>query len=384
MTLTSGSLEFAESGRTRVIAACHVTGVLAALGNLCISGAPGIANITSATQDTARIAISFLNGTADWQTIGQGAAQNSYLSTEAGAYAAWKSSADQFLNIGLADYTGPDGVAHVMPVGSNNQIAFNEMLPAGAGQIVVAGNGQVALGKTTLAPGGFHTLLVKAGPAISRIFPAASAVFPLAAAPGSFISIYGGGLASGTAAAASLPLPMQLSDAKVLINGAAIPLQFVSPTQINAVVPDALAGLVTLTVANSAGQHTVNLLLQPAVPAIFTQDQSGSGAAAAINVRTGTLVGTGAPLRAGDYVELYLTGLGDTTPQAGLEIANLTPTVTVEGQSCTVTFAGRAPGYAGLDQINCIIPGGVTPSAAAPVVVQSGNRSSNAATLVIE
>ncbi len=384
VTLTSGSLEFAETGRTRVISACHITGTLATLGNLCNAGAPGIANITSATQDTARIAISFLNGTTEWQTIGQSAAQNSYLSTYAGAYAAWKNSTDQFLQIGLADYTGPDGVARLMPVNANGIVAYNEMIPAGAGQIVVAGSGQVALGKTTLAPGGFRTLLVKPGPQISRVFPAASAVFPLAAAPGSFISIYGLGLSSGTAAAASLPLTAQLGDAQVLINGSAIPLQFVSPAQINAVVPDGLSGLVPLTVKNSAGQHTVNLLLQPAVPAIFTVDQSGSGAAAAINVRTATLVGPVEPLQAGDYMELFLTGLGDTTPQAGLDVANQTPTVSVEGQPCAVTYAGRAPGFAGLDQINCIVPPGLTPNSAAPVVVQSGNRSSNVATLAIE
>jgi uncharacterized protein (TIGR03437 family) len=48
-----------------------------------------------------------------------------------------------------------------------------------------------------------------------------------------------------------------------------------------------------------------------------------------------------------------------------------------------VSFAGRAPGFVGLDQINIQIPGGVT-GAAVPVVVSSAGRISNTATLAIQ
>jgi uncharacterized protein (TIGR03437 family) len=48
-----------------------------------------------------------------------------------------------------------------------------------------------------------------------------------------------------------------------------------------------------------------------------------------------------------------------------------------------VTFAGAAPGYIGLDQINCTIPAGLAATASAPVVITSGNMASNTAALAI-
>ena len=47
-------------------------------------------------------------------------------------------------------------------------------------------------------------------------------------------------------------------------------------------------------------------------------------------------------------------------------------------------LAPKAPGFDGLDQINCTIPSGVASSVSAPVVITSGNRISNTATLAIE
>ena len=58
-------------------------------------------------------------------------------------------------------------------------------------------------------------------------------------APGEFISIFGTGLASTTASATSLPLPGQagLGGVQVTVNGVYAPLSYVSPTQINLLVP---------------------------------------------------------------------------------------------------------------------------------------------------
>jgi uncharacterized protein (TIGR03437 family) len=96
------------------------------------------------------------------------------------------------------------------------------------------------------------------------------------------------------------------------------------------------------------------------------------------------VVGNDNPLHAGDYVELYATGLGATTTRNGLNYANLTPAVTIGGQDCPVTYAGRAPGYVGLDQINCIVPSGLGANATAPVAVTSGARISDTATLAVQ
>jgi len=116
----------------------------------------------------------------------------------------------------------------------------------------------------------------------------------------------------------------------------------------------------------------VNVLIVPAAPEIYSQDQTGSGPAAALNALTNLLVSSTAPLHAGDYVSLFLTGLGATHSVNGLQAANLPPSVTVGGKNCAVTYAGRAPGFEGLDQINCQLAPDVGADVAAPVVVTSG------------
>ena len=61
----------------------------------------------------------------------------------------------------------------------------------------------------------------------------------------------------------------------------------------------------------------------------------------------------------------------------------MVPVITIGGQSVPVTYAGRSPGFAGLDQINCQIPAGLTGNAL-PVVVTSNGRSSNTAFIAIQ
>jgi uncharacterized protein (TIGR03437 family) len=235
----------------------------------------------------------------------------------------------------------------------------------------------------TLPAGGTELFTVKPGPLVARVFPAAAANFPLVLAPQMFVAIYGADLADQTAEATGTTFPSKLADAQVLADGTAIPLYYVSATQIDAVLPDGASGLTQLTIQNSTGQHTVNIYVEAAAPAIFTQDASGSGPAAALNAANQALVTADNPLSPGDAVELYATGLGLTKASNGLDVAIQQPTVTVAGVNCPVTFAGAAPGYIGLDQINCTIPAGIASTASAPVVVTSGDQMSNTATLAI-
>jgi uncharacterized protein (TIGR03437 family) len=83
-------------------------------------------------------------------------------------------------------------------------------------------------------------------------------------------------------------------------------------------------------------------------------------------------------------MELFLTGLGGTTNRQGLDFANQLPTVTIGGADCPVTYAGAAPGFVGLDQINCKVPAGLAANSSAAVVVSSGGRTSNLATIVLD
>lgn len=375
VSLSSGSIGFAIPSRTRVIPYCHNAEGFITAALLCPPGAPGIAQGNSAADTNAAMVLSFLNDTPDWQTLGQPAEQNKFLSTGGGLSSRAKSSSDQFVTIQKATAGKTLNV-------SNNAIAWTEFLPAQMQNLILT-TGAGTLQKSFNLPAVYvSAVTVKNGPFIARVLPAAGAITPLHVAPGMFVSIYGTDLAAASAEADPLPYPTTLGGVQVTVAGASIGLHFVSPTQINAIVPASAQGLVLLAVSNAGGLHTVNVLVQSAAPAIFTQDNTGTGPAAALNALTNALVTAAAPLQAGDYVSLYVTGLGTVHLVSGLQVADQQPSVTVDGKDCPVVYAGRAPGFDGLDQINCQIPSGIAPTSAAPVVVTSGGRS-NLATLSI-
>jgi uncharacterized protein (TIGR03437 family) len=384
VALTSASLGFYMPGRTRVVPFCHVgTGGLLGFAGLCAPNAQSIANIQSATHDSARIIISFFNGTEEWRSVGTAGEDDPFLKSNGGLDVAARTADDAMLKLASLDAASARGTSKRLNLPTPD-VAYTDLFPAGPLTLTAVSGGLTVSNPIFLQAGGTQAFTIKPGPWIARVLPAAANVFPLSVAPGMFVAIYGRSLARDTAQADGLPFPVQLSDAQVLINGAPMSLYYVSPAQIDAVIPDMAPGLVKLTVRNSSGAHTVNVLVEPAVPAIFTKDASGSGPAAAIRAVDNRVVSPDNPLHSGETVELFATGLGSTTRRDGLDYANQQPTVTITGQPCEVTFAGRAPGYAGLDQINCIVPAGIGTSSSAPVRMTSGNRSSNVATLVVE
>ena len=380
--LTSGSLRFYMPGRTRVVPYCHIDGggIVTAF-NLCPGNAQGIADINSAMHDSAQIIVSFLNGTSDWQSVGTAAESDPFLSVDGGLIVAAHAADDSNLSINSAT-AGRPAASQTLGIASDG-LAFSDLLLAGAIALNVTSGSTNIDSSIVLPAGGTEAYTVKAGPLIARAFPAAASIFPLSLAPRMFIAVYGTILADKTAQATGATFPTQLADAQVLVNGSAIQLYYVSPAQIDAVLPDSVSGLTQLTVQNSAGKNTVNIYVAAAAPAIFTQDASGTGPASALKASDQSLVTADNPLNAGDAVELYATGLGLTTPSNGLDVAVQQPTVTVGGVACPVTFAGAAPGYIGLDQINCTIPAGLASSASAPVVITSGSLTSNTATLAV-
>ena len=385
--LTSAALRFYGPGRTRVLPYCHVSGggLVSAFG-LCPASAKGIADIDSASHESAQIIVSFFNGTNAWQSVGTAAENDPFLSVDGGLILGAVNFDDSSLNIdsALADAPGSSKMLGISPDG----LAFTDLLPAGSLTLHATSpampHGSFILeGELTLPAGGTEAYTVTSGPHVIRVLPAAASVFPLSLAPRMLIAMYGSDLADQTAQATGGTLPTQLLTTQVLVNGSAIPLYYVSPTQVNALLPDSVSGLTQLTIQDGIGKYALTLHVDAAAPAIFTQDSSGTGPAAALDAHE-TLVTASNPLHPGDAVELYATGLGLTQPQNGLDYAVQQPTVTVEGLNCPVSFAGAAPGFIGLDQINCTIPAGATANASAPVVVTSGDRVSNTVTLAIQ
>ena len=222
----------------------------------------------------------------------------------------------------------------------------------------IAANGKVYAG--TASALAVYGLLPQGSVALA-IASAASAV-PNAIAPGSIATLYGTGLATGTATATSFPIPQSLAGASVTVNGVAAPIFYASPSQINFQIPfEVLPGAanVTLSVNGSiAGSITVPLF--SGVPGIFLGPQ---GNAAAVN-QDGSINSATQPAPAGSVILVYLTGLGMVSPAvASGSAAPLSPlstvtgvTASIGGVAANVLFAGLAPGFASLYQVNIQIP----------------------------
>ena len=193
-------------------------------------------------------------------------------------------------------------------------------------------------------------------------------------APGELVSLYGSfGVSSQTAAA--LPIPTTLGDVQVLVNGQAAPVYLVSQNQISAFIPYEIAGEPFATfqvVANGSKSNLVTVYVGNSAPGIYTLSQNGIGGGAILNSDFAE-VDESRPAKPGDTVVMFLSGLGPVTPQVAdgaaapdsplsnsVESADIS--VFLEGGGnfglADVSFAGLAPGFAGLYQINFAIPTG--------------------------
>jgi uncharacterized protein (TIGR03437 family) len=211
-------------------------------------------------------------------------------------------------------------------------------------------------------------------------------------AQGSIFSIYGSNLGPTSSPAQSYPLQPTLGGVAVQVTSESVTLNaipiFVSPNLINAILPDNTpVGPATLAVT-FGGQASNAALFQVIGSSfgIFTTDSSGWGS----GVITGTnyqLYSVSAPANAGDVAVLWGTGIGPSqgddgsAPPPQIDMASLPLTVYVGTQPATVLYRGRT-GFTGEDQINFVVPAGIT-GCYVPVAVEIGNIPSNFATMPI-
>jgi uncharacterized protein (TIGR03437 family) len=218
--------------------------------------------------------------------------------------------------------------------------------------------------------------------------------------PGSLVSLFGQRLAEGQAAAERLPLETTLAGTTVTIAGRRMPLLFSSEGQVNAMVPyglnvntrhqvlvrrgDTYAQPVPVDVA--ASQPAVFPAPQPGAPRqghIYKVDSSGSQ----------ILAGPTNPASAGDILVMYCSGLGPVDPpvnegEAAPSIEPLARTtrpvsIIIGGRPAAVFFAGLAPGFAGLYQINLTVPPSVEPGDEIPVTLQVAGQTNSSATIAL-
>jgi uncharacterized protein (TIGR03437 family) len=215
-----------------------------------------------------------------------------------------------------------------------------------------------------------------------------------AIAPGSLINIYGDHLAGSAGTFSSYPLVPELSGTEVLLAGKAMPLISVSEDRIIAQVPYEIGFNTSqqLVVRNGTTQSAPQMVpVAPAQPAVFTVNQQGTGQAVATVGNSATLADANHPVKAGDVIVIYCAGLGAVTPPVASGAAapvnplsrTATPAVTVGGQPALVQFSGLTPGYAGLYQINAVVPAGVTAGDEVPVVVTIAGQTSPPVTIAV-
>ena len=211
---------------------------------------------------------------------------------------------------------------------------------------------------------------------------------PNAISPGSIVSVYGQGLAHTATVADQYPLPEPIvAGASVTMNGWPSPIFYASPGQLNVQVPFEVSGQVTVTVSvDGVPVNSGTLTVNDTGPAIFLLSQ---GRAAALNADS-SVNGSSNPAAAGSAVSLYVTGLGAMSPALAtgapassdaLSTSTQGVTATIGGQPATVIFAGGAPGYAGLDQVNVTVPQ-LAPGDY-PVRIFAGSAESNSATISV-
>ena len=221
--------------------------------------------------------------------------------------------------------------------------------------------------------------VANAQPKIESIANGAS--FEPLVSPGSVVSIFGTELAQSTVAASSVPLPTSLNGVTVLVDGLQAPLYFVSDGQINAQIPFGItADKVEVVVSTPRGpSEGYTCALLPAAPGIFTLSSDGKGTPILLNPSF-TVLDTAAPSQ---RVILYATGLGETNPLAttgmggsGEEPFNRVvdlPELYIGGRQAEVEFAGLAPGFVGVYQLNVVAPDEFTNNSV--FLISRGRRS---------
>lgn len=192
-------------------------------------------------------------------------------------------------------------------------------------------------------------------------------------APNTFVSIYGTNLAFTTRALQSddligdrLPSVLPGTGVRVWVGNVPAHVYYVSPQQINILLPaDMNPGNTQMRVqVDSTYGPQVPITIGGAAPALFQLDAQTAIAAHL----DGSVATADSPARPGEWVILYATGLGPTIPTAAYGeipstaavLQNLSGfAVTLNGEKVPrdrVAYAGVAPGFAGLYQVNLRLP----------------------------
>lgn len=216
-----------------------------------------------------------------------------------------------------------------------------------------------------------------------------------AIAPGEYVTIYGAGLAPGIFPQAGetlpSPLPVTLGGVQVTVNGRNAPLYVVTPTQISFIVPYATGGTASAPEPyasiqvnnNGTRSNSVSVRVGYGAPGIWTSGADGISIARAQKLPDYSILSETNTVKPGDTIVIYCTGLGAVTPSVpDGAAAPSSPLSRVAGEAWVYmdgipvrpSFAGLAPGFAGLYQINAVVPRSVTRGASVPLDIEVRNQ----------
>lgn len=211
-------------------------------------------------------------------------------------------------------------------------------------------------------------------------------------APGEIVTLFGSAIGPPTPAPLALDNPRLVANAlqgvHVYFDGVPAPLLYASSRQINVVVPYEVAEKsVTQLQVEFLGVFSNPIPLQVAAtsPGIFSATGSGSGQGAILNARDDSVNSALHPAARGDWVSIFATGGGVTTPASADGLVSSAPlpapianvSVTIGGVPCQINFEGAAPGLvSGVLQINAQVPAGIAAGPAVPVELRIGAATS--------
>ncbi len=221
-----------------------------------------------------------------------------------------------------------------------------------------------------------------------------------AVAPGSLASLFGTDLAAVTVQANVQPLPTALGGVSLSIMDSAgtareASLLYVSPTQINFVVPDGTAtGAAQFVVSNGSTTQTFNGTIASVDPTLFSVGGNVAAASAIMTQANDSKVQSPVPVFQCSasgcvavpidlevdtpiYLTLYGTGIRGRSALADV-------TVTIGGVAVPVQYAGPTPNFIGLDQVNVPLVLGLRGSGLCSVVVSVDGQASNAVMIDIQ
>lgn len=198
----------------------------------------------------------------------------------------------------------------------------------------------------------------------------------------SIVAAFGAHLAGMTLVAGEVPLPTEMGGTHVRVNGVAAPLFFISPGQINFLIPPGTqngAAVIEIT-AGDATLSRGEITIASTAPSLFTSNSSGAGAPAALRTvdgvtysAVGNVDGTPNEIDTGDFLVLFGTGVR----RASLSAMR----ITIGGVEAPVLFAGSQGAFVGLDQINTRVPAGVAGDV--DLVLTAGDAAANTVKLKV-